>query len=571
MEKELLRLSEGEDSRSDQARRDTSSNDSKIDDLLKHFRQFHDQQQNSSTSDSQMQGPNDRPEIEEAFDREPTGATSFSKLQELVSRGRLSIKLILAPPRTGSTLTEISFARNSQIDAHVHEPFKHPPEVAYSMIYDRVKSSVSSERLYAEDLFQFLDQFYTRSVFESSHTASDDPVRSMNIVVKDMSHRLETSDEHERLFSLIESPVIFLIRNPLLTTESEIRGELGPLYSKEKPDVQETLLNYYAQTKGEREWNDLLNKYEHIPDAAVADKVVSWYRTNQRIAVLEEKGDVEQVTLQQWLLDYYARTKGYERWKVMLEEGFVDRNYKLFGDLLQNRSKTALAWKATEGYLSYLERQGKQAVIVDNTDYRLDPETVIPVLCKQWGVPYSEDMVNWGDKSLRSYMGHAKLDRSRWYDKLRKSCGIKPPSEVSPVLEDFPDFIADHLVNVDLPPYIRMFNHPSRVKLDKSVSGKKVSVPVNREVHKRLRDMGVLPCTMDLKHRTDLDPEVFEILSAEGRLQYDHGKATIMLSMEEIDPVFAYISNPEVRNDEQFNRVNRRYLQTLSAIDKIGK
>ncbi len=61
--------------------------------------------------------------LEVAAGVEEENATYYEKLKTMVHAGLLDIKLLLSPPRTGSTLMETSFSRNRSIVANVHEPF----------------------------------------------------------------------------------------------------------------------------------------------------------------------------------------------------------------------------------------------------------------------------------------------------------------------------------------------------------------------------------------------------------------------------------------------------------------
>ena len=48
---------------------------------------------------------------------------SRQKLQKIIDRGQANIRLILASPRTGSTLVEALLSQNNEIQASCHEPF----------------------------------------------------------------------------------------------------------------------------------------------------------------------------------------------------------------------------------------------------------------------------------------------------------------------------------------------------------------------------------------------------------------------------------------------------------------
>ncbi|MDQ3098816.1 MAG: hypothetical protein M3Q44_03650 [bacterium] len=498
--------------------------------------------------------------VENPLSKETENSTYYQLLKGLVDTGVLDIKLVLSPPRAGSTLMETSFSKNPAIDAQIHEPFialrKGKAEDAYKMIYEGVKPTIDAA----------------------------DSSKQTHVVIKEMSHWLETNNEHKRFFPLVESPPIFLIRNPLLNTESRVKKILQTLDLREKAPVQETLLNYYAKTKGVESWAAMLASYAEVPDHTVDDEAVRLYRNNQRLADLPEDPDIQPFPLQRWLLDYYAISNGHDRWKVMLKNEFDNRNYKAFGDILRDEriyGVEGAGWRATADNMKYLEDQGKHPITVDSTDYRINPEVIVPSLCEKWDIPYTEDMINWGDSNTAVNTGQTKPHQSIWYDRLQKSKGIEPPIEISPILEDFPDFIAEHLADVDLPAYVAMFNRPTRLKSEKNIVQEKLAVPVKREVYKRLRDMGILRFDMDIQGNDESDQAIFEILSQKGLLNYSHEEAdslqdaykkriaTIDLPLQDIDPVFAYLSNPELLDDEAFRQKNHRYLPTLERIKKV--
>lgn len=109
-------------------------------------------------------------------------STFFELIRNMVDSGVLDIKLILSPPRTGSTLMETSFSKSPIIDVRIHEPFivlrKGIEEDGYKMIFDEIKPMVDSA----------------------------DPSRQIHIVIKEMSHWLEINNGYERFFQLVESP-----------------------------------------------------------------------------------------------------------------------------------------------------------------------------------------------------------------------------------------------------------------------------------------------------------------------------------------------------------------------------
>lgn len=483
----------------------------------------------------------------------------YEALKNMVKEGKLTIKLILSPPRTGSTLMESSFSKNGMIDAHVHEPF---------IVLRKVKAEVGYKKIY-----------------DTVCLLKKESTQQKHLVIKEMSHWLMTNNEHEHFLELVEIPIIILIRNPLLNTESRIKKILETLDLREKPAVQETLLNYYAQSKGTDNWQALLRKYASVSDNLIDDEAVKLYRDFKHRKSIPES---ELFPLQRWLLDYYAISKGYGRWRAMLSEVFDNKNYNEFKEILRDNRIYDVAgtgWKATGKLLSYLHKVKKLPLIVDCSDYRLAPEVIVPVLCKKWGIPFSEDMINWGDKGSRLYTDQTKLHQSIWYDRLQHSKNIEPPAEIAAVIEDFPEFIIEHLRDVDLPVYVSMMSSVYRIKPQKlQILKKNIAVPVKRGLHKRLIDIGLLPKETDIKSGDKWDQRVFNVLLEKGILKQSHSDTTksllesnckyngnINLTIQDIDPVFAYLSDNTLLNDPEFRRINHRYLPTIELINEIQR
>src|SRR3989344_6904686 len=139
----------------------------------------------------------------------------------MVKNGNLNIKLILANPRTGSTLLETSFTQNATINAHVHEPFQ------------GINNTGDGQKGY-------------KTIFERVESEARASLQPITIIVKDISRGLAVGNEYQRFLPLVESPPILLVRNPLLSAESKIRSVLKGLNLRKSAYLQNMLLNYYA-------------------------------------------------------------------------------------------------------------------------------------------------------------------------------------------------------------------------------------------------------------------------------------------------------------------------------------
>jgi hypothetical protein len=136
---------------------------------------------------------------------------SYQELKKLVDRGRVNFRLILSPPRTGSTLMEAVLSQFEEGQLCCHEPFV---ELGY---YGGN----------AEDGYQ---KILTRAR-EASESGS------VNILIKEMSHWLGVNQEYGRFLPLVKDPALVLIRNPLLSLESRLRKVLQVWQMREKSEL----------------------------------------------------------------------------------------------------------------------------------------------------------------------------------------------------------------------------------------------------------------------------------------------------------------------------------------------
>ena len=479
-------------------------------------------------------------QLDTLSNKERENAEYFAEFKKLIETNAIEVKLILSPPRTGSTLMESSFAQNVMIDLQIHEPF-----------IDQRKS-VSTEAY--------------KKIVLASEEAESSPDHPTQFLIKEMAHWLMLNGEHQRFLSLIEKPVIVLIRNPLLSTESRIKKVLETLYLREKGAVHETLLSYYSRKSDGKNWNEVMAIYtseQSIPE-------------NEEISELN-KELYETLTSQRLLLDYYALTKGYGSWAEMIQLAFDNRDYGSFEEILTDERIFSMedgGWEATEKLVAYMNANAKQSVIVDSSDFRLEPEQIVPRLCEVWDVPFSEGMISWGSNSKKLSTDQTRPHQTIWYDRLQNSTGIEPPNEFCPIPSDFPASIAEHLLAVDLPIYARLLANTSRIASGNDVTRQEVVVPVNKRSYKRLRDMGLLPDSMSLTEREEGDIEVLDTLDKQGALSGEESQnlitgdlPKISLKIQDIDPIYAYLSDPDILNNSEFRTTNHRYLDTIAKIE----
>lgn len=342
----------------------------------------------------------------------------FIHLRESVASGRVDIKLILANPRTASTLLETSFTQNPEIHAHAHEPFH------------RSGNSGDAELGY-------------QAMLEALKSQDNIAPQPLNLLVKEISRGLIHTGDHQRFLSLIDSPPILLIRNPLLSAESKIKAVIKGFENRISPSLQNRLTEYISGT------------------------------TNPRRLSISGAGEWD---FQNKLLDQFALAEGYNDWRSMLEETFATQNYHPFHELLADTKLYTPETAGTLEIMRHLEDAGSPFTIVDSTDFRLDPEIILSGLCAIWNLPFQDTMLHWGSTGKR--LNIQRPDLAVWFDRVQTSTHIEAPFEVSPSLDDFPDFIAKSLETVEIPAYCRMFSHPSRIKPTQASLQESINVPI---------------------------------------------------------------------------------------------
>jgi hypothetical protein len=328
--------------------------------------------------------------------------TPYHKLRSLVENGQVNIRLILSPPRTGSTLMETKLTQFKGIQANYHEPFV---ELGYY--------NGRAEEGYANILSAI------------KNLRQDGPI---TVLVKEMSHWLGVDREFERFLPLVKDPILFLIRNPLLSIESKIRKVLEVWDMREKP------------------------------------KLVNWLRRE-----LEIKPDGEGLHFQRNLLNQFARSKGKKNWAALLENRFNEQDYRVFGELLKIEGLFPLSntgWQALEAEIDCLKNLGREYCVVDSTIFRLNPQRCLGEIAQSWNiaeegrVDYSPEEIR--ELGIRMHKPHYRL----WYDTLLKNEEVRFPTEPIPELSSFPDEISNYLKEMGIPIYIHTFMDEYRLTLE---------------------------------------------------------------------------------------------------------
>ncbi|MFA6262576.1 MAG: hypothetical protein WC760_14005 [Bacteroidia bacterium] len=444
----------------------------------------------------------------------------YQKLKDLVDNKRLSIYIIIAPPRTNSSLLEHSMGNSLDIHHECHEPFlqaRHEnfdPDHGYQQIYE----SIGGDK------------------FDRSNDKT-------SVVVKEMSHWIGKNDEYKRLVELSTHPIVTCIRNPLLSVESRIRRVLTTVDMRYSIDTQRYLLDEVATEKGFPNWLDLTDAMRR----GDFTKQLDFLQYGENI---ERLYNTPILTLQNTLLDLKATKNGYVNWRDLIEKKlYIEQDYAFFEGIFQSNSRRigfeSEEFKNLAEEVGYFEEQGRDYVVLDTTDLRAAPEKELRELCSRIGISFSPKMLEWGQEPIDFHTEQTQQSEKLWYDTLFASTKINPPTEISPTLSMFPKFMQDYLKDDNL----FIYAHLSQKKILKN--------ELKHELNEQEFDIKIT----DNNRQTLLKLRLIEDETTLGEL--------ISIKLKYIDPVYAVTNEPELIENSEFERFKDRYARELSIISEI--
>lgn len=444
----------------------------------------------------------------------------YQKLKNLVDGGRLQTYIIIAPPRTNSSVVEHAIGNSPDINHECHEPFlnaRHDnfdPDHGYRQIYE----SIGGEQ------------------FEQSGG-------STAVVVKEMSHWIGKNEEYKRLVTITTKPIVILVRNPLLTVESRLRRVLSTMDMRYNIDLQRHLLDEVAIERDFHNWNELVEEMEK-----------EGYK--ERLDFLPNKEAVERIydtpvlTIQNHLLDRKARKSGYANWRDVIEKKlYTERDYAFFGDILKSNTRR-LGFEKDEfrklaEEVTYFEEQNRECFVFDTTDLRAAPEKQMRELCDRMGISFSSEMIRWGEKPVDFHTEQTRQSEKLWYDTLYSSSRINPPIEIPPTLGKFPEFMQEYLRFDNLPIYAEFSKKKIlRSELRHELNEREFKVKVTDGNKEHLRELGLIEGDIETGER-------------------------VSIKLKWIDPIYAMLNEPELVEQDEFQRYRNRYMDEIKIVSDV--
>lgn len=449
-----------------------------------------------------------------------SNGSHYQKLKGLVDGERLSMHLIIAPPRTNSSLVEHVMGNSPDIHHECHEPFlgarrdDFDPDHGYKQIFE----SIGGES------------------FEQSREKT-------NVAVKEMSHWIGKNEEYMRLVELTHNPILILVRNPLLSVESRIRRVVSTLDMRSSIDLQRVMLNEVATEKGFPNWSDFLIA---VKSGAYAEPL-DFIRNGEDVNRLY---DTSILSVQNELLNFKARKNGYSNWRDLVERKlYTECDYVFFEDILKANTRRGGfekdEFKKLDEEVRYLESIGKEHFIFDTTDIRAAPEEQLRELCSRIGITFSPEMLEWGQKPVDFHSEQTQEFEKLWYDTLLSSSRVKPPIEVPLPLKRFPQFMRQYLSADNLGIYAELSRRKIlRSELRHELNEREFNIPITAENRERLLELGVIG--EDVSHGTE---------------------ASVKLKC--IDPIYAITNEPKLSENTEFKELKRAYNDEMKIVTDV--
>ncbi len=440
----------------------------------------------------------------------------FNLLKSLVAENRLNILFVIAPPRSNSTMVEYVLGLSDSIDIICHEPFTgahkidFEPETGYKIIYEKIGG---------ED-------------FLNSNTKK-------TLLIKEMSQWIFEDQEYKYFLALSKNPIIFLIRNPLLSVESRIRRVLKSLSLRPGLSLQQYLLDFFAKKDGFNNFNEGVKGLSFNLILKNALFLANNLSLNQENLYISPK-----LEIQNYLLDSYGEEFGYLNWDDLIERKMYHEFDLVFFEKILKINLHRNFFEEKEFFslfkiIGYLDSVSKPYAVYDTTDIRIYPSFYLDKICEQFNIPFSQKMIDW-NSVVKIETDQNREHEKIWYEQLYQSKEIKDPIEIPPSLADFPLFIQKYLLKVNLPIYAILTQKKERILDVKDLNAKKFQINISNENRGRLIKLGVI----------DKDTQA----------------ATSLVSMINIDPVYSLTNDLSLIGNSDFLMKKKEYRIELSQI-----
>lgn len=377
-----------------------------------------------------------------------------------------------------------------------------------------------------------------KSIFDSVTNKSSRKKRNV-ILIKDMAHWLMAQEEYQNLFQLIYDPIMLMIRNPLLSTESRIRKVVQSIAITPRISTQRYILNVFACGFGYKDWAQM-RKNKKI-------KKLCSIKKDLKLTDLDKAYYYPDKMLQEKLLDFFAIKLGFVDWNDFVSSSLNSRNYNLVEEALKFDSHrfafNSSGWKELNELVVYLKNNNHRFFIIDGTELRLDPETMMKKIADNFKITFTDEMIRWARSPTKISAEQKRPQDLIWYDTLMESTEIKPPLEILPKLVDFPLGVRENLKKVDLPIYFKLFREANRMKGKTGLDQKKYLIKISGNLNSKLTDIGI---------------------------KIDQKRKEAHVTIRDIDPIFSILYNPSLLKNNKFLLRENYYKEEIFLVKNMA-
>jgi len=322
-------------------------------------------------------------------------------------------KIIVAVPRSNSTIIEFILGSSTSVSKIIHEPFidfgYYNSEILSA--YKKISTSINADN------------------------KADNKKEGM-LLIKEMAHWLIRDDAYKIFLKSIDEPVILLIKNPYLSIESKIQKILQGVDRKERPGLTKLLLTSLPQRRNK----NIQNSRDGLNFFAKKKGYNSWD-------------------------------------KLVEKEAIQKRNLAMFSPIInyfvEKSTEDIWGWKDIDKIRQFLEKNKIKYKILEGIDFQLAPEATIRGLCETLNINFHRRMLHCSKNKFKKLIEQIQVYSIHWYETMLSSQEIIKPDIIPLSADKFPLFIQKYLSNTALPIYTRLCFSRHRLNvLDYSINVK---------------------------------------------------------------------------------------------------
>lgn len=321
------------------------------------------------------------------------------------------VKILVAVPRSNSTIIEFILGSSTSVSKIIHEPFidfGYYNAEAFSA-HQKISAVINTGNNKKEDIF----------------------------LIKEMAHWLAKDNIYKIFLKSIDEPVILLIKNPYLSIESKIKKILQGADRKDRPGLTKLLLASISQQKNK----NIQSSRDGLKFFAQKKGYNSW-------AKLVEKEAIQ-------------------------KRNFVIFN-PIVKYFVENSTEDIWGWKSIDEIRKFLDKNKVRYKILEGIDFQLAPEATICGLCKVLNINFSRKMLYCSEKKFQKLIEQIQPYSMHWYEKVLSSQEVIKPDIPPLSIKKFPLCIQTYLSNIALPIYTRLYLSRHRLNvLDYSINLKR--------------------------------------------------------------------------------------------------